>query len=45
MQANIQEQNRHFLIDATFKVCPFGDFKQLLIIYIEHMQKVIFRLR
>ncbi|XP_039486740.1 uncharacterized protein LOC120448669 isoform X2 [Drosophila santomea] len=40
MQANIEEQSRHFLIDATFKVCPFGDFKQLLIIYIKHMQKI-----
>ncbi|XP_062141719.1 uncharacterized protein LOC133849565 [Drosophila sulfurigaster albostrigata] len=40
MQANIEEQNRHFLIDATFKVCPFGDFKQLLLIYVKHMQKI-----
>ncbi|XP_033250714.1 uncharacterized protein LOC117189746 isoform X2 [Drosophila miranda] len=40
MQANIPEHNRHYLIDATFKVCPFGDFKQLLIIYIKYLQKI-----
>ncbi|XP_033252415.1 uncharacterized protein LOC117191740 [Drosophila miranda] len=32
--------NQHYLIDATFKVCPFGDFKQLLIIYIKYLQKI-----
>lgn len=40
MEKNINPANRHFLIDATFKVCPFGAFKQLLIIYIKYMQKV-----
>lgn len=40
IQANLPVADRHFLIDATFKVCPFGSFKQLLIIYIKYMQKV-----
>ncbi|XP_044317503.1 uncharacterized protein LOC123038074 isoform X1 [Drosophila rhopaloa] len=40
IENNIEEKNRNYLIDATFKVCPFGDFKQLLIIYIKHMQKI-----
>lgn len=32
---------RNFLMDATFKVCPFGQFNQLLIIYVEHLEEVI----
>lgn len=28
------------LLDATFKVCPYGPFNQLLIIHIEHLNEV-----
>lgn len=31
---------RNYFMDATFKVCPYGEFKQLLIIYIEYMEQV-----
>lgn len=40
IKANIAVDRRHLLMDATFKVCPFGSFKQLLIIYIGYMDKV-----
>lgn len=35
METYIQVQNREFLMDSTFKVCPYGPFTQLLIIYID----------
>ena len=31
---------RNFLMDATFKVCPYGIFNQLLIIYVEYCNNV-----
>lgn len=31
---------RHYLIDGTFKVVPFGAFNQLLIINVEYLEKV-----
>lgn len=34
IKTHIAEENREFLMDATFKICPFGTFYQLLIIYI-----------
>lgn len=34
-------ERRQFLLDATFKVCPYGVFNQLLIIHIEHLEEVI----
>lgn len=40
MDCHLPKAERHFLVDATFKVCPFGAFKQLLIIYIKYMEKV-----
>lgn len=36
----IPVERRHYLMDATFKVCPFGEFKQLLIIYIGYLERV-----
>lgn len=36
----IPEGRRNFYMDGTFKVVPFGDFNQLLIIYTEFFQKV-----
>lgn len=35
-------ERRDFLMDATFKVCPFGPFNQLLIVYISYLEKVFF---
>lgn len=32
---------RKYAMDATFKVCPYGEFKQLLIIHIEYIESVI----
>lgn len=32
---------RNFLMDATFKECPFGMYNQLLVIYVEHLFEVI----
>lgn len=40
IRANIPEEKREFLMDATFKVCPFGEFYQLLIIYIGYCDQV-----
>lgn len=40
MQANITVENRHFLIDGTFKVVPLGPFTQLLVIYIQYFHEV-----
>lgn len=44
MTIHLEVKDRNFLIDAKFKVCPFGESKQLLIIYIEYMGRVIFRI-
>lgn len=40
IDANIEVQRRNYLLDATFKVCPLGEFNQFLIIHIEYMQAV-----
>lgn len=39
--ANIPKGKRHYFLDATFKVVPFGSFKQLLILYVEYIGKVL----
>lgn len=36
----LPEDSRHFYMDGTFKVVPYGNFNQLLIIYAEFFQKV-----
>lgn len=36
----IHVNKRKFLMDATFKVCPYGIYKQLLVIYVEHLNEV-----
>lgn len=33
-------ERRRFMMDATFKVCPFGVYNQLLVVYIEHLEEV-----
>lgn len=40
IDTHIEQTDREFLLDATFKICPFGNFYQLLIIYIKYQQKV-----
>lgn len=40
IRINIEPEKREFLMDSTFKICPFGEFKQLLIIHIAYMDKV-----
>lgn len=40
IKKEIPVDRRHILMDATFKVCPKGIFKQLLIIYISYMGQV-----
>lgn len=42
IRKDIPEENREFLMDATFKICPIGKFYQLLIIYIAFCDQVNF---
>lgn len=44
MNEHIPIERRHILMDATFKVVPRGPFKQLLIIYVAYLKKVITRI-
>lgn len=39
---NIAVQNRRYLMDATFKIVPDCSFNQLLIVYVEYLDKVIY---
>lgn len=32
---------RNYLMDATFKICPFGTFNQILIIHVCYLEQVI----
>lgn len=40
IKLRIPKEHRNFLLDATFKICPYGIFKQVLIVYIEHRGEV-----
>lgn len=40
IDTNIPIANRRYLMDATFKVVPFSVFKQLLVVYVEYLDKV-----
>lgn len=40
IETHIKIDERNFLLDATFKVCPMGDFRQLLVVYVEHHEQV-----
>lgn len=40
IEKNIPPTERHILMDGTFKVCPYGPFNQLLILYIRKDKKV-----
>lgn len=42
IQTNIRPNRRNYLMDATFKIVPYGKFTQLLIIYIEWSGDVSF---
>lgn len=37
----IPEHRRKYLMDATFRIVPYGEFKQLLVIHIEYIEMVI----
>lgn len=41
IKKHIPVHRRKFLIDATFKICPYGAYNQFLIIYVEHLEEVI----
>lgn len=36
----LPQNKQKFLMDATFKVCPYGIYNQLLVIHIEHLGEV-----
>lgn len=36
----IPSDRRNYLMDATFKICPYGTFNQLLIIYVSYLDSV-----
>jgi hypothetical protein len=40
MEKTIPVSERSFLMDATFKICPLGQFNQLLIIAVEYANRV-----
>lgn len=40
IKEHIEPSKRRFYMDATFKICPVGNFKQLLILYIDFMGQV-----
>lgn len=42
IEKNIVVTRRKYLMDATFKICPYGEFKQLLVIHIEFSESVTF---
>lgn len=39
-EAAIPVERRQFLMDATFKICPFGKINQIFIIYIAYLDSV-----
>lgn len=38
--AELSVEKRKFLMDATFKVCPYGIHNQLLVVHVEHLNEV-----
>lgn len=39
--ATLPPDDRHFLMDGTFRVVPYGDFYQLLVIHVKFIEKVL----
>lgn len=39
----IEPQERFFVMDATFRVTPIGDFEQVLVLYVQFGIKVSFQ--
>lgn len=37
---SLPHDQRHFMIDATFKIVPYGEFTQLLIMHVRYIDKV-----
>lgn len=42
IRENLDINERHILMDATFKTCPVGPFKQLLIMHVRKRKQVVF---
>lgn len=42
IEKHIEPTRRHFMLDATFKVCPVDPFSQLLIIYTAYKMRMFF---
>lgn len=40
IKKNIPQDQRRYMMDATFKICPMGTFYQLLVIYVDYCQQV-----
>lgn len=40
IKTHIPKGKRHYFLDATFKIVPFGTFKQILILYVEYLGKM-----
>lgn len=40
IEKHVEAGRRHFMLDATFKVCPVGPFTQLLIIHAAYIKLV-----
>lgn len=36
----LPKDRRHFFMDATFRVVPYGEFNQLLVIHVSFLEKV-----
>jgi hypothetical protein len=41
IKTSIPKGKRQYFLDATFKIVPFGSFKQILILYVEYIGKVL----
>lgn len=40
IEKNIVVDRRKYMMDATFKICPYGEFTQFLVIHIEYIESV-----
>lgn len=40
IEKNIKVEDRHYMCDATFAVCPIGPFSQLLLIHVTYIENV-----
>lgn len=40
IRQRIETNRLNYMMDATFKICPLGIFKQILIVYVSYIDKV-----